>query len=357
MSILKKIDWKLVAPLGFIMAASLVSLYSTSPIFFWRQLSWYSIGLFVMFVFTCFDWRSFANYRNAIFSLYGVSILLLVVVGFFSPAIRGVRGWIVFGPVQFQAVEAAKFSLIVLYANFFRKRGTSSVRSSDILKSFAFFVLPAALVALQPDFGSMLTLFGIWFGFLLVSGLRWRHILIFAAAAAVLGLILWNGILADYQKQRIVGVFYPESDPLGVNYSVIQAKIAVGSAGLFGKGFGRGTQTQLGFLTEPQTDFIFSAFVEEWGILGSALLLAAFVLLILRILKIGAESGNKFGQFVALGTAILFSVQFLLNVGSNLGITPVIGVTFPFLSYGGSSVLTNFALIGIISSINLRRSL
>ena len=157
-------------------------------------------------------------------------------------------------------------------------------------------------------------------------------------------------------KRKNFGFSFSDRDPLGVNYNVIQSKIAIGSAGFFGKGFGQGTQSQLGFLPEAQTDFIFAAFIEEWGLFLGFLLVVIFAFLILRIVKIGLNAENNFSRFICLGTVILFIAQFIFNVGSNLGLTPVVGVTFPFLSYGGSSLLTNLILVGIIQSIFVRNS-
>ncbi|MBI5079063.1 FtsW/RodA/SpoVE family cell cycle protein, partial [Candidatus Wolfebacteria bacterium] len=207
----------------------------------------------------------------------------------------------------------------------------------------------------QPDLGSALILFFIWFGFLFVSGISWRHLIVFSLIFLIAGTAMWAGFLKDYQKERIIGLFSPGRDPLGVNYNVIQAKIAIGSAGFFGKGFSQGTQTQLGFLPEAQTDFIFAAVIEEFGLAAGFLAIAAFAVLIFRIIKIGFNSDNNFSRFFCLGTSILFCAQFILNVGSNIGLTPVIGVTFPFLSYGGSSLLTNLILVGIIQSIAVNR--
>jgi len=163
--------------------------------------------------------------------------------------------------------------------------------------------------------------------------------------------ILWLTFLKPYQKERILGFISPNRDPLGINYNVIQSKIAIGSAGLFGKGFQQGTQSQLGFLPEAQTDFIFSAFVEEWGLIGGFLLFAAFLLIIFRIIKIGVKSKNNCAKFICLGAIIAFTLQFFFNIGSCLGLSPVVGITFPFFSYGGSSLLTNALLIGIIENI------
>ena len=168
---------------------------------------------------------------------------------------------------------------------------------------------------------------------------------------------MWYSVLQPYQKERIGGFFFPERDPLGINYNVIQSKIAIGSAGWFGKGFGQGSQAQLGFLPEAETDFIFSATTEEWGLLMGMALTLVFVLIIFRIIKTGFGADNNFSRFICLGVVALLSIQFIFNIGSNLGLTPVVGVTFPFVSYGGSSLLTNFIMLGIIQSIYLRRSL
>ncbi len=356
-SFLKNLDWKLNLAILFLMAASLVSLASTAPALFHKQLLWAGISILFFFLIIKFDWRPFINYRGVIFGLYLLAVLLLIITYFWAPTIRGTKGWIPFGLFQFQVSEFAKVVLIILFANFFSRKHIGIARLPILATSFIYFLIPGVLIALQPDFGSALVLFCLWFGFLLVSGIRWRHLIIALIIFLVLGIILWQNVLKDYQKERIAGLFFPGRDPLGINYSVIQSKIAIGSAGLFGKGFGQGTQGQLGFLPEAQTDFIFAAFIEEWGLLMGFLLIAIFVFLILRIIKIGLGADNNFNRFICLGTIILFSTQFILNVGSNLGLTPVVGITFPFLSYGGSSLLTNLILVGIIQTIFIRRSL
>ncbi len=355
LSLFKKMDWPLNATVLFLAVAGLISLLGSRLDLFWKQLLWYGIGFLFIFFIIRFDWRAFVNNHRALLGIYFLAVILLIITYFFAPSIRGAKSWLTIGVFQFQTAEFAKLALIVILAGFFSKRHISIARISNLLISFAYLIIPMGLIALQPDFGSALVLFFIWLGFLLISGIRWRHLLIAVIIFSILGAVMWQGILKDYQKERISGVFFPERDVLGINYSVIQSKIAIGSAGFFGKGFGQGTQTQLGFLPEAQTDFIFSAFTEEWGIFGGLLILIAFLILILKIIRIGVETDNNFNRFVCLGTAILFGVQFVLNVGSNLGITPVIGVTFPFLSYGGSSVFINMIFIGIIQSIATRR--
>ncbi len=354
-SIIKNLDWKLNFAVLFLGAISLLSLASTKPELFYKQLLFWLIGVIFIFLIIAFDWRPFVNYRGVIFGLYFLIIALLIATYFFAPIVRGVKGWLTLGPFQFQASEFAKIALIIVFACFFKKKHIAIARVSNLLVSFFYFVIPALLVAIQPDFGSAIVLFAIWFGFLLVSGLKLKHILISLLIFFVAATGMWFSVLENYQKERISGVFFPERDALGINYSVIQSKIAIGSAGFFGKGFSQGTQVQLGFLPEAQTDFIFAALIEEFGLVSGFLAIVAFIVLIFRIIKIGVDSGNNFNRFVCLGAAIFFAVQFVLNVGSNLGLMPVIGVTFPFLSYGGSSLLTNLILVGIIQSIVVRK--
>jgi len=295
------------------------------------------------------------NYRGIILGFYFIIIALLIVTYFFAPVVRGVKGWLMVGSFQFQASEFAKLALIIVFAGFFKKKHISIARVSNLLVSFIYFLIPALLVAIQPDFGTVIILFFIWFGFLLVSGLRPKHIIISLLIFSVIAAVMWFSVLENYQKERIMGVFFPGRDMLGINYNVIQSKIAIGSAGFFGKGFGQGTQVQLGFLPEAQTDFIFAALIEEFGLISGFLAITAFIILIFRIIRIGIDSEINFNRFICLGAAILFITQFILNIGSNLGFMPVVGVTFPFLSYGGSSLLTNLIILGIIQSIVVRK--
>lgn len=339
-------------PLGFLVASSLVTLSSISPHLFNLQAIWVLLGVFLIVFFIFKDWRAFVRYRWFINGLYLLSILLLILVYFKGPIINQTRGWLVFGPLTFQPVELMKIALIFFLANFFSRKHQTIGHWKTIIISFIYFAIPAGLVALQPDFGSMLVLFGIWFGFLLVSGLPLKRLAVAIFTFAFVGLIMWNYVLKDYQRERIVGVFYPEKNALSINYSVNQSKIAIGSAGFFGKGYNQGSQTQLGFLTEPENDFILAALIEEWGWLFGFLAIAAFGYLVFRILKIASWANQNFEKLICLGAAVSLIWQFFLNVGSVLGISPVIGVTFPFLSYGGSSLLTSFFLIAIINAID-----
>lgn len=351
---LKYHDWFLNAAIFFIALASLVMIFSAAPALFWTQVFWFTLSFALIFFLAQIDWRAVINYRWIIFGFYLGAVALLLATLFFAPVIRETRGWLVIGNFQFQPAELAKVALIVLLAYFFARRHIGIAHMSNLAVSLIYCLIPALIIFRQPDWGSALILISLWIGFLLVSGIRWRHLIIGAVILVLAFSVSWGFLLKNYQKERIIGFLKPDYDPLGVNYSVIQSKIAIGSAGFFGKGFRQGTQTQLNFLPEPATDFIFAAFVEEWGLVGGLLLVAAFVFLTFRIISIGLRSDDNFSKLVCLGAVILFLLEFIFNVGSNIGFFPVIGVTFPFLSYGGSSILTKALLISIIQSTAIR---
>jgi rod shape determining protein RodA len=351
MSFLRRQDWLLNLTILLLAIFSLTILSSVSLKLFWQQLAWFIFGFFLIFSLAAINIRPLLNYRWFILGIYIFAALLLVITYFLAPEIRGSKGWLVIGPFHYQTSEFAKLALIILLAYYFSKRHIGIAHIGNLLKSFSYFLILAVLILIQPDFGAMIVLFGIWAGFLLVSGIRWRHLIAGFLIILTILFLSWNYFLKDYQRERIIGFFSPAYDPLGINYSVIQSKIAIGSAGFFGKGFGQGAQTQLGFLPEAPTDFIFSAFVEEWGFLGGAILLLTFLFLIFRLIKIGLNQEDNFSKFICLGTVILFLFQFSLNIGSVLSLLPVVGVTFPLFSYGGSSLLTVFLLIAIIQNI------
>src|SRR6266481_3739600 len=329
-------------PIGILIAASFLVLSSVAMHFFYFQFLWVILGMGLVALFTFLDWRTIFSYRWIVWGLYILSVLLLIFVWLKGPAIRNIHGWIVLGPLRFQPVEFAKIALILVYAEFFSRRHVVIAHFKNILVSFAFFVVPAFLTALQPDLGNAVILFGIWFGSLLVSGLPPRRILLAFVIFALGAVLLWSHGLKAYQRERIVGVFYPQSDAQGINYSTIQSKIAIGSGGAFGKGYRQGTQTQLHFLSVPESDFALAVFLEEWGWVPGLILIGAFLFLVFQILKIGIVADKNFEKFVALGTAMVYGFQFLINAGSTIGLLPVVGVPFPFVSYGGSSLLMSF---------------
>jgi rod shape determining protein RodA len=342
---------KILIPTFLILILGWVEILSISNNLAKLQLIWIVLGILFLILSFKINWRKIFNYPWFIKFLYLLALFLLLFSLFFGPTIRGTKGWLVLGPFRFQPVEFAKIALILVYASYFSRKHIFVASWKIILESFLLFIVLGGLVLLQPDLGSFLILFGIWFGFLLLIGLPGKKIIVSIFIFIILTVFGWNFFLKDYQKQRIIDVFFPEKNALTSNYSTIQSKIAIGSGGLFGKGFRQGTQTQLGFLTEPATDFIFSALVEEWGFVLGLLVIIVFLFLILGLIQIGIFSNSNFLKFICLGTIIIFGLHFLINLGSALGILPVIGVPFPFLSYGGSNLLTNFFLLGIILSI------
>jgi rod shape determining protein RodA len=338
-------------PVAIIVAASLVTLSALSFHLFVLQVVWVALGVGIIVFFHFFDWRSIFNISWAVGLFYGLVVLLMLFALFHGSVVRNTRSWIVLGPISIQPVEFMKAALVLLYAAYFRRRHLAIAHWRTIFVSFFFFFVPAAISVKLPDLGSALIFFGIWFGFLLLLGLPWRRILVTLVIFAIAGVFVWHFVLRGYHRARIIGYFYPQQNSLSVNYSVTQSRIAIGSAGFWGTGYGQGTQAQLGFLSVPTSDFIFASFVEEWGVFGGLVVLAAFLLLVWRILAIGAIAKENFAKFICLGIAIMLGVQFFLNAGSVTGLLPVIGVTFPFLSYGGTSAVVDFFLLGIVNGI------
>ncbi len=339
---------------GFIALLGLVELSSISMSLFYTQAMWVVLGTVLIWAFARFDWRAAFQSRYIIWAIYLLSIGLLIFAYLTAPVIRNTKSWLVFGPFHFQPVELAKIALILMYASYFSRRHLFIARLSSIFGSFFLFLVPALLTLRLNDTGSTIVLLGIWLGFLLVAGLPRKWILWGTVLVVVLAPLVWSYALKDYQKARVIGVFNPDANSLGVNYSTTQSKIAIGSAGLWGKGYGQGPQTQLGFLTEPSTDFIFPAVVEEWGLAAGILIIGAFLLLIFTILRIGLAADQNTEKFICLGAAIVLGLHLLLNGGMTLGLTPVVGVPFPFLSYGGSNIFMNFLLLGLINAITRR---
>jgi rod shape determining protein RodA len=350
-----RLDWGLIAASLVLIVIGLIAIASGDKELFARQLIWVFAALALIFGLAFLNLRAALSYRWVILAIYLVLLTLLIATYFLAPAIHGAKSWILVGPLRAQPSEFMKIALVVLLSSFFAVRHVAIAQIGVIIASFVYFLIPAIFVILQPDLGTALILFSIWFSYLIFSGLPIRYIVGVLLLFAILGVGAWEFGLADYQKARILALFQPETDPLGVNYSVAQSKIAIGSGGIFGKGFGQGTQVQLGFLPAAQTDFVFAAFTEEWGLMGGTVLIGAFLFLIYRIVRLGLSAESNFPRFICLGTAAILLSHLVVNLGSSLGILPVIGVGLPFVSYGGSNLLTVSALLGIIQSVSLGR--
>lgn len=351
---LRRIDrwlWIAVAVLG---GMGILAIASAAPRLLPQQFIWMLLGVGAALLLCLVDLRPLTHHRTIIITLYATMVALLIATYFFAPVIRGSRSWLSIGGIQFQTSEFAKVILVITLAYFFARRHVGIAYLTNIILPSLYAAIPIGLILAQPDMGSALILMGITIGYFFVSGIRIRHIVIGGAIVAVLGVWGWSAILKPYQKERIVGLFYPERDPLGINYNVIQSKIAIGSGGWFGKGFQQGTQVQLGFLPEAHNDFVIATIIEEWGIIGGLLTLGALAVLLARIWIVGLRATHNFSRLLCLGTMMMFLLHIALNLGSATGILPVIGVSLPFVSYGGSNLLMNFVMVGIIQSIALR---
>lgn len=267
------------------------------------------------------------------------------------------RAGFLFLGINFQPVEFAKLSLIIFLAKFFSDRMHLKKDLRLALQSALLVFLYVVLVFFQPDFGSAIILISFWFLLLLFSaGIKWRHLIIFVLVFVLISAVFWSFILADYQKERILTFINPSLDPWGKGYNVFQSIISIGSGEFLGKGLGFGMQSQLRFLPSAHTDFIFAVIAEEFGFVGISVLLFAFGLFFYRGFRILSKVGDSFGEMLVLGILILIFIETAVNIGVNLGLAPVIGTTLPFLSYGGSSLVINMALVGILESIALRQN-
>jgi rod shape determining protein RodA len=350
---IKSLDWTLMGFIVLLGASGLVTLASINSVLFRAQIIWYALFFVAVFVGVLIDWRWLLGsfwFRQGV---YWISVSLLVFTNIQSGFIRGTKSWITFGDFQFEPVELAKFALIIILADFFSVRGRESWLAKNILISLVYMAIPFVLVILQPDFGSGIVLFFIWIGFLVMNGIDFRRMSVIAGVCILLVVVSWFFVLQPYQKGRITAYIFPEMDPYGASYNVIQSKVAIGSAGWFGKGYGLGTQTHLRFLPEPETDFIFASFVEEWGVVGGVAMLLLFLAVLFRITKIGMSVRNVRYQLVSIGFVIMLVIHMTINIGSTLGITPVTGLSLPFVSYGGSNLLTLSILVAIMQRITL----
>ncbi len=317
-----------------------------------KQLIWWGLGLVGMLIVILIDYRHMEHYAYAI---YAISLLLLVYVLVMGRSISGARRWIELGPISFQPSELIKLTMTLALAKYFHhhaKQGRYNL--FELIVPFLIFALPFFLVLLEPDLGTAIVLGLLFFSIVLFFGLSQGSIIaliIGGLASLPLG---WLN-LKDYQKERVLTFLNPSEDPLGRGYHIIQSKIAIGSGGVWGKGFLHGTQTRLHFLPEQHTDFIFSAFAEQWGFAGCLLLLAGYLLVIFWAFNISSRAKNTFGMVVALGITFLFFWHVAINIGMCLGLLPVVGIPLPLFSYGGSFLLVMLLGVGLLLNIYIRR--
>jgi rod shape determining protein RodA len=347
----RKFDWILIITSILLVGFGLVSIYNISSTYFLKQIIFLGIGFILMIGLSFFDWRGFRENPYFILVLYFACLVFLLGLFFFVPEIRGVKSWYKIGPVSFDPIGLTIIVLTILLAKFFSMRHIEMYRLSHIFLSGFYVLLPVILIFFQPDLGSVLILIALWLGVLIISGIKLRHFLILALCGLLILALSWSFLLRDYQKERIVSFLRPQVEILGINWSQTQSKIAIGSGGIFGQGLGQGSQTQYGFLSEPHTDFIFANIAEEFGLMGVSVLILLFIVLIWRIMKIAISAKSNFPRLFASGIAIILFSQIFIHIGMNLGILPVIGISLPFVSYGGSNLIAIFIGLGILQSI------
>ena len=282
-----------------------------------------------------------------------MGIFSLIGLFFFAPEIRGVKGWYKVGSFSIDPIEFIKIVLLILLAKYFSMRHIEMYRLSHIILSGIYTILPVVLIFFQPNMGSALILVFLWVGILIISGIKIRHFLALVLCGILILIISWSFLLRNYQKERIISFFEPKIEPLGMAWSQNQAKIAIGSGGILGQGIGKGSQTQYGFLPEPQTDFIFAAIAEEIGLIGVSFLLILFVVLIWRIMRIAILAESNFPRLFASGLVLILIPQVFIHIGMNLGISPIIGLALPLVSYGGSGLIATFIGLGILQSLKI----
>jgi rod shape determining protein RodA len=358
--LLKKLDWVLVISVFLLCLIGLLSIYSTSftqtKTFFYKQLIFIIAGFFLMVIFTILDYRIFRNYPGLLIVLYIISVLLLIAVLIFGKEIRGAFSWFRIGPISFEPVELAKLVMILILAQYFSLRHIELYRIRHVIASGLYIAIPALLIFFQPDLGSAMILVFLWLGIMIIAGIKLRQLIaLFLIGIIILGLA-WLVVLKPYQKQRIITFINPYIDPLGSGYHRIQSIIAIGAGQLWGRGLGQGSQSQLQFLPEQHTDFIFASIAEEWGFIGVVLIFILYFVFFFRIIKISLQATNNFARLFAIGTAIVFLFQVFVNIGMNLGLLPIAGISSPFVSYGGSNLIMSFITLGIIQSIAVRKS-
>lgn len=353
---LKHIDWPLLLFILPIIGAGLVTMKSFVPTeggssLFSQQLIWVGVSLVAFFTLSFFDFR-FLKRTSVLVTIYLFFLALLASLFVFGSTVKGATSWFDLGSFSFQPVDFMKIVLILMLAKYFSRRHVEIKNAKHVFISALYAFIPFFLVFLQPDFGSGIIIFLIWFGMTLLSGISKKHLFIIGGAGIALFFILWNFVFAPYQKARIETFLDPLSDVQGVGYNAYQSTIAVGSGELWGKGVGYGTQSRLQFLPEYETDFIFAAFSEEWGFVGSMTILVLYGLVIWRIVRLAMFGATNFETLFGSGVAIMITAHAVINIGMNIGLMPVTGITLPFMSYGGSHLLTLFVALGIMMGMN-----
>ncbi|HNS55940.1 MAG TPA: rod shape-determining protein RodA [Smithellaceae bacterium] len=354
-------DWILLALVLSICAIGIINIYSAAYSFdeiqvphYLRQIQWVLLGSFFMVVVFLVDYRII---NEVAYVIYGLSVALLLVVFLYGYTTHGSQRWISLGGFSFQPSELMKLTVILALSRYFDDhKSNESYTLKELFFPFLIVLVPFVLILKQPDLGTALVVLIIFVSMSFFVGVNWKSVAVVFTVSLMLLPLGWH-FLKDYQKDRLIMFLNPDNDPLGAGYHIIQSMIAIGSGGIFGKGFLKGSQTQLKFLPEQQTDFVFSVFAEEWGFVGALFLLILFMSLIFWCLKIALHSRDLLGTLIAFGITALISWEVFINIGMVLGILPVVGIPLPFLSYGGSAMVVLMTATGLLMNISVARFL
>lgn len=347
-----RVDWYMFVPAFLISLAGLVTMnsFSGEHYFFFRQSAWITISIILFFFASAIDWR-FLRQTRILVPLFLATVFMLLLLFGLGHVAKGAQSWFRIGFLGLQPSDPAKLVTILMLAKYFSRRHIEIANIRHILVSGVYAFLIFILVFLEPDFGGAVIIFGIWFGMLLVSGISKKHLLIVLGVGVGAVAVMWLFVFQPYQKARIANFLHPLANIHTTGYNAYQSTIAVGSGQILGKGIGQGSQSKLRFLPEFQTDFIFASFAEEWGFVGSSLLLVLCTALLYRIVSNANEAPTNFDTLFGLGVCILFFIHILVHAGMNMGVLPVTGITFPFMSYGGSHLVTEWFALGVLSSM------
>ena len=358
----KYFDWGLLGFTFLLGLLGLATLYSAvtsatptpQKILYFKQLIWYCVGMTGMVLSFLINYKSLDRWAPAI---YAACILLLICVLLIGKHVGGARRWLVLGPVSIQPSELVKIAVIISLARYYSKHAnTKGFTLRELFTPLVLTIIPFILIVKQPDLGTAILVVLIAGSMTVFVKIERRSLLCIITGSTITVPMVWF-LLKGYQKKRILTFLNPDRDPLGAGYHIIQSKIAIGSGMISGKGFLKGTQNALSFLPEQHTDFIFSVLAEEWGLVGSVVILILFLTLIIWGLNIAYRCREPFGTIMAVGVAAMIFWQVFINIGMAMGLMPIVGVTLPFISYGGSSIISIMICIGLLMSISMRRFL
>lgn len=351
----RKFDWVVFGSVLLLTVFGLTIIYSVglgggeaAMLNFKKQVIFAAVGIILLLAVSAFNFHAFYGLS---WWVYGGAVGLLVLVLMIGQTVRGTQGWFDIAGFSLQPSELVKVAMVVVLAKYLSAASYKSYQLRHLAVTGLVTAVPAGLIMLQPDFGSAMIIVAFWLGLLALFGLNRRQIV----AAMLTGLILFTFsfffLLKGYQKERIISFLNPAAGTLDQRYNVDQAIIAIGAGGLAGRGLGFGSQSQLKFLPESQNDFIFAVIGEELGLVGITLVLAFFAVLFFRLVYWAYKLDNNFGLYIVLGSIILLFIEMFINIGMNIGMLPVVGISLPFVSYGGSSMIASMLLIGIAESV------